>query len=41
MNGEFDFAAAAAIRKVVEDWVVLRDSGRWDEFARGWRPTGG
>ena len=27
MSGEFDFAAAAAIRKVVEDWVVLRDSG--------------
>src|ERR1700722_4715636 len=29
VNDELDFAAASAIRKVVEDWVVLRDSGRW------------
>ena len=40
VNGEFDFAAAAAIRKVVEDWVVLRDSGRWEEFARVWHDDG-
>ncbi len=40
MSGEFDFAAAAAIRKVVEDWVVLRDSGRWEEFARVWHDDG-
>ena len=39
MSGEFDFAAAA-IRKVVEDWVVLRDSGRWEEFARVWHDDG-
>ena len=40
MDGDFDWAAAAAIRKVVEDWVVLRDSGRWDEFARVWHDDG-
>jgi hypothetical protein len=40
VNGAFDFAAASAIRKVVEDWVVLRDSGRWEEFARVWHDDG-
>ena len=40
VSGEFDFAAAAAIRKVVEDWVVLRDSGRWGEFAGVWHDDG-
>ena len=40
MNGEYDVAAASAIRKVVEDWVILRDSGRWDEFARVWHDDG-
>ncbi|RHW29187.1 nuclear transport factor 2 family protein [Nocardioides immobilis] len=29
-----------AIRKVVEDWAVLRDSGRWDEFASVWHDDG-
>ena len=36
MNDKYDVAAASAIRKVVEDWVILRDSGRWEEFARVW-----
>jgi hypothetical protein len=40
VDDEFDFAAASAIRKVVEDWVILRDSGRWDEFARVWHDDG-
>ena len=40
MSGEPDLAAAAAIRKIVEDWVVLRDSGRWEEFARVWHDDG-
>lgn len=40
MSDEFDFGAAAAIRKVAEDWVVLRDSGRWEEFARVWHDDG-
>jgi hypothetical protein len=40
VSSEFDFAAAAAIRKVVEDWVILRDSGRWKEFARVWHDDG-
>src|ERR1700722_3160161 len=40
VNDDFDFAAASAIRKVVEDWVVLRDSGRWDEFSRVWHDDG-
>src|SRR3984957_8812966 len=40
MDGEYDFAAAAAIRKVVEDWVVLRDSGRWYESSRVWHDDG-
>lgn len=31
---------AAAIRRVVEDWVVLRDSGRWDDFASVWHDDG-
>lgn len=29
-----------AVRRVVEDWVVLRDAGRWDEFARVWHDDG-
>lgn len=28
------------IRKVVEDWVLLRDAGRWDEFERVWHDDG-
>jgi len=40
VSSEFDFAAAAAIRKVAEDWAVLRDSGRWEEFARVWHDDG-
>lgn len=31
---------AAVIRSVVEDWVVLRDSGRWDDFASVWHDDG-
>ena len=31
---------AARVRKVVEDWVVLRDAGLWDAFARVWHPEG-
>ncbi len=27
---------AAQIRKVVEDWVLFRDAGLWDEFAAVW-----
>jgi hypothetical protein len=40
VSAEFDFAAAAVVRKVVEDWAVLRDSGRWEEFARLWHDDG-
>ena len=40
MSDEFVFAAAAAIRKVAEDWAVLRDAGRWEEFARVWHDDG-
>ena len=40
VSDEPDLAAAAAIRKVVEDWVVLRDSGQWEEFARVWHAGG-
>jgi len=29
-----------AVRRVVEDWVVLRDAGRWDEFTRVWHDDG-
>jgi len=39
VNDEYD-VAAAAIRKVVEDWAILRDSGRWEEFARVWHDDG-
>jgi len=31
---------AAAIRKVVEDWVLLRDAGFWDAFAGVWHEDG-
>jgi hypothetical protein len=33
-------AARAAIRKVVEDWVLLRDAGRWDDFRSVWHDDG-
>jgi hypothetical protein len=29
-----------AIRRVVEDWVLLRDAGRWEEFADVWHDDG-
>ena len=32
--------AAAAIRKVVEDWVLYRDAGLWDKFATVWHDDG-
>ncbi len=33
-------AARAAIREVVENWVVWRDAGDWDRFATVWHPDG-
>jgi hypothetical protein len=33
-------ADAAAIRQVVEDWVVWRDAGDWDRFATVWHDDG-
>src|SRR4051812_12644948 len=33
-------ADQAAIRKVVEDWVLLRDAGRWEEFRSVWNDDG-
>jgi hypothetical protein len=30
----------AAIRKVVEDWVLLRDAGFWEEFETVWHDDG-
>lgn len=30
----------AAVRKVVEDWALLRDAGFWEEFARVWHEDG-
>lgn len=33
-------AAAQQIRTVVEDWVLLRDAGFWEEFARVWHDDG-
>jgi hypothetical protein len=35
-----DFGTVAAIREVTEDWAVLRDVGRWEEFARAWHDDG-
>ena len=29
-----------AVRQVIEDWVLWRDSGDWDRFAALWRPDG-
>ena len=28
------------IRRVVEDWALLRDAGRWEEFATVWHDNG-
>lgn len=30
----------AAIRQLVDDWALLRDAGRWDEFAEVWHDDG-
>ncbi|MDX2205705.1 MAG: nuclear transport factor 2 family protein [Hyphomicrobiaceae bacterium] len=35
-----DFADAAAIRKVIEDWVVWRDAGDWERFRSVWHADG-
>ena len=40
MTSEHDDDAAGEIRKVVEDWVLFRDAGRWDEFAAVWHDDG-
>jgi hypothetical protein len=40
VSSDFDFGAAARVRKVVEDWVLLRDAGRWDDFAGVWHDDG-
>lgn len=40
MTDTFDHEAATEIRKIVEDWALLRDSGRWDEFAGVWHDDG-
>lgn len=31
---------SACVRKVVEDWVLFRDSGNWEAFARVWHDDG-
>lgn len=31
----------AAIRQLVDDWVVWRDAGDWERFAGVWHPTDG
>jgi SnoaL-like protein len=31
----------AAIRELVENWVIWRDSGDWDRFATVWHPVDG
>jgi hypothetical protein len=33
-------AGRLAIREVVENWVLYRDSGDWDRFASVWHPDG-
>lgn len=30
----------AAVREVIENWVLYRDSGDWDRFASVWHPDG-
>jgi hypothetical protein len=40
VSTDFDFVTAARIRKVVEDWVLFRDAGRWDDFATVWHDDG-
>lgn len=29
-----------AVRQLIEDWVLGRDSGDWDRFAALWPPDG-
>jgi hypothetical protein len=40
VTSKFDDAAAAEIRKIVEDWALYRDAGLWDEFAAVWHDDG-
>ena len=35
-----DFHDKLAVRQVIEDWVLWRDSGDWDRLAQLWRPDG-
>jgi hypothetical protein len=39
-SSDFTQSARARIRKVVEDWVLLRDAGFWEDFARVWHDDG-
>ena len=40
VTGTYDYDAAAQIRRLVEDWVLYRDAGLWDEFAAVWHDDG-
>jgi hypothetical protein len=41
LNFELSVAMdSAAIREVVENWVVWRDAGDWERFATVWHPDG-
>jgi hypothetical protein len=40
VSEDFDFGEAARVRKIVEDWVLFRDAGRWDDFAGVWHDDG-
>lgn len=33
-------AAAAEVRKIIDDWVLFRDAGFWDAFATVWHDDG-
>jgi hypothetical protein len=38
-NGD-SFEDRAIIRELIENWVVWRDSGQWEEFRKVWHPDG-
>ncbi len=40
MSGKDDASERAAIRQLIEDWVLFRDAGLWDRFRTVWHDDG-
>ncbi len=40
MSADSDFLDRIAIRELIDNWAMWRDTGRWDDFRALWHPDG-